>query len=200
MGVEALCGTDESFAPFIAAVRPHSGQVEAAQNISSFLDGSKLTVSHSASDHHSVDDGSLRQDRYSIRTASQWLGPQLEDLNLAHEQLSTELNSTTDNPMIDPIGEQIYHGGNFQAMAVTSALEKTRRTLEIIGRMLFVQCTELINPALNNVSDHIVSSFSLYHVPVSSGACPLTWLFTLLIHCSIYEVDHFVNRKRDFKC
>ena len=159
MGVEALCGTNESFAPFIAAVRPHSGQVEAAHNISTFLNGSKLIVSHSASEHHSVDDGSLRQDRYSIRTASQWLGPQLEDLNLAHEQLSTELNSTTDNPLIDPIGQRIYHGGNFQAMAVTSAMEKTRRTLQVIGRMLFVQCTELINPALNNVSSHLYNPF-----------------------------------------
>ncbi|KAG7007616.1 phenylalanine aminomutase (L-beta-phenylalanine forming) [Physcia stellaris] len=151
MGVEALRGTDESFAPFIAAVRPHPGQVEAAQNISSFLKGSKLIVSHSSNDHSIMDDGSLRQDRYSIRTSSQWLGPQLEDLLLAHDQLSTEFNSTTDNPLIDPSGQgKIYHGGNFQAMAVTSAMEKTRSCLQIIGRMLFAQCTELINPALNN--------------------------------------------------
>lgn len=151
MGVEALRGTDESFAPFIAAIRPHPGQVEAAHNISSFLKGSKLTVSHSSHDHSIMDDGSLRQDRYSIRTSSQWLGPQLEDLLLAHDQLSTEFNSTTDNPLIDPSGQgKIYHGGNFQAMAVTSAMEKTRGCLQIIGRMLFAQCTELINPALNN--------------------------------------------------
>ena len=164
MGVEALCGTDESFAPFIAAVRPHSGQVEAAHNIFFFLHGSKLTVSHSGTDHL-VDDGSLRQDRYSIRTASQWLGPQIEDLNLAHEQLSIELNSTTDNPLIDSVGQRIYHGGNFQAMAITSAMEKTRRTLQVIGRMLFVQCTELINPVLNNVSSHFVLLFLLTSCP-----------------------------------
>lgn len=152
MGVEALRGTEESFAPFIAAVRPHAGQIEAACNISSMLKGSKLTVCHSSTnDRSDVDDGSLRQDRYSIRTSSQWLGPQLEDLLLAHEQLSTEINSTTDNPLIDPVGGKIYHGGNFQAMAVTSAMEKTRRCLQVIGRMLFAQCTELINPALNNV-------------------------------------------------
>lgn len=41
-------------------------------------------------------------------------------------------------------------GGNFQAMAITSAMEKTRASVQIIGRMLFAQCTELVNPALND--------------------------------------------------
>jgi histidine ammonia-lyase len=45
--------------------------------------------------------GSLRQDRYSIRTASQWLGPVLEDLLLAHKQVTIECNSVTDNPLVD---------------------------------------------------------------------------------------------------
>ena len=39
--------------------------------------------------------------------------------------------------------------GNFQAKAVTSAMEKTRLSLQSIGQMLFAQCTELINPAMN---------------------------------------------------
>lgn len=39
--------------------------------------------------------------------------------------------------------------GNFQARAVTSAMEKTRLSLQTVGRMLFAQCTELINPATN---------------------------------------------------
>lgn len=43
----------------------------------------------------------------------------------------------------------MLHGGNFQARAVTSAMEKTRQGLQTIGRMLFSQCTELINPATN---------------------------------------------------
>ena len=91
-------------------------------------------------------DGSLRQDRYSIRTASQWLGPSLEDLALAHQQIHVECNSATDNPLISPEGRAL-HGGNFQAKSVTSAMEKTRQAMQTIGRMLFAQCVELINPA-----------------------------------------------------
>ena len=92
--------------------------------------------------------GSLRQDRYSIRTASQWLGPSLEDLALAHQQIDTECNSATDNPLISPEG-RVLHGGNFQAKFVTSAMEKTRQAMQTIGRMLFSQCVELINPTTN---------------------------------------------------
>ena len=87
--------------------------------------------------------------RYSIRTASQWIGPVLEDLLLAHQQVMIEVNSVTDNPLIDTSSEKMLHGGNFQAKAITSAMEKVRQACQTIGRMLSVQCTELINPATN---------------------------------------------------
>ncbi|MCJ1476316.1 hypothetical protein MMC13_004982 [Lambiella insularis] len=173
MGVEAIRGDSESFDPFLAEVRPHVGQVEASRNIKHFLTESKL-ASHGGSDH--IDDGSLRQDRYSTRTASQWIGPQLEDLTLAHRQLTVESNSTTDNPIIDTPGRRVLHGGNFQAMAVTSAMEKVRPALQIIGRMLFAQCTELINPALSNGlppnldADEPSQSFLMKGVDISIAA------------------------------
>ena len=144
MTVEALCGTDESFDPFFAQVRPHPGQAESARNIHAFLAESKLVYRSDGSE-----ESSLRQDRYSIRTASQWIGPVLEDLLLAHQQVMIEVNSVTDNPLIDPSSKKILHGGNFQAKAITSAMEKVRQACQTIGRMLSVQCTELINPATN---------------------------------------------------
>lgn len=145
MSVEALLGTDESFDPLFAAVRPHPGQIEVAENIFSFLQDS-LLVQHG----DNAEEGELRQDRYAVRTASQWIGPVLEDLNLAHQQITIEMNSATDNPLIDPARDgKMLHGGNFQAKAVTSAMEKTRQSLQTIGRMLFAQCTEMINPATN---------------------------------------------------
>ena len=142
MSVEALRGSDESFEPFIARVRPHPGQVDSARNIKAFLNGSQLL-----NRHDSQNMATLRQDRYSLRTASQWIGPVLEDFCLAHDQLTVELNSVTDNPLIDTATGRVFHGGNFQARAVTSAAEKLRQGLQGIGRMLFAQCTEMINPA-----------------------------------------------------
>ncbi|KAL9634199.1 MAG: hypothetical protein Q9204_003094 [Flavoplaca sp. TL-2023a] len=143
MAVEALSGTDESFDPGFGRVRPHPGQIDCSNNIYRFLEGSKLVH------HNDGDNDALRQDRYSIRTASQWLGPVLEDLLLAHQQMHIEMNSVTDNPIFDADSHRILHGGNFQAKAVTSATEKVRQSIQTIGRMLFVQCTEMINPTTN---------------------------------------------------
>ena len=147
MGVEAMRGSVGSFNAFFDKVRPHRGQREAAANIRLFLTGSKL-----AHPEHEDEENrrGLKQDRYALRTSPQWIGPQLEDLALAHEQVTTECNSTTDNPLIDIESDAIHHGGNFQAASITSAMEKTRCCLQMFGRMLFSQCTELVNPVMNN--------------------------------------------------
>ena len=91
----------------------------------------------------------LAQDRYSIRTASQWIGPVLEDCLAAYCQIMIDCNSVTDNPLSDAHGNSLQ-GGNFQSKAVTSAMEKARQGLQSLGRMLFSQCTEMINPATSN--------------------------------------------------
>ena len=173
IGVEALLGRVESFDPFIATVRPHKGQKEVAQNVCAFLKGSLLA---NEEDSDLVGDGHLRQDRYALRTASQWLGPQLEDLMLARDQLETELNSTTDNPMVDVVSQKIHHAGNFQAVAVTSAMEKTRLAVQMIGKMIFAQSTELLDCHLNNglpsnlAADEPSLSYTLKGVDINMAA------------------------------
>ena len=127
MGVEALHGSVGSFNAFFDKVRPHQGQREAAANIRLFLTGSRLTHPEHEDEENRV---GLRQDRYALRTSPQWIGPQLEDLSLAHDQITSECNSTTDNPLVDIEGDAIHHGGNFQAASITSAMEKTRSCLQ----------------------------------------------------------------------
>ncbi len=121
------------------------------------------------------------QDRYSLRSAPQWIGPQLEDLLLAHRQISVELNSSCDNPLVDSssgvAGQQdIYYGCNFQAAVVTSAMEKVRLALQMLGRLLFSQATEMIDPTLsgglpaNLASDDPSLSFTMKGVDVNMAA------------------------------
>ncbi|CAK7217236.1 hypothetical protein SCUCBS95973_003077 [Sporothrix curviconia] len=147
MGTEALVGTAGNYDAFISRTRPHPGQAEAAATIRQFLQGSQLcpTAPAAATAAHA----GLAQDRYALRTAPQWIGPQLEDLALATRQVTTELNATTDNPLVDVAGGAVHHGGNFQAMAVTSAMEKTMTALQNLGRLLYAQCSELVDNARN---------------------------------------------------
>ncbi|KAK7473077.1 Protein pal1 [Stygiomarasmius scandens] len=150
MGVEALNGTRGSFDPFIHDVaRPHPGQIESAKLIWNLLEESKLAVIHEEEVKIQDDAGHLRQDRYSLRTAPQFLGPQIEDLLSSLATITQECNSTTDNPLVDGESGRIHNGGNFQAMAVTNAMEKTRLSLHHIGKLLFAQCAELMDPSMN---------------------------------------------------
>jgi hypothetical protein len=55
------------------------------------------------------------------------------------------LSTATDNPLLDGETGHVHHGGNFQAMAITNAMEKTRLALHHIGKLLFSQSTELLN-------------------------------------------------------
>ncbi|KAH0344751.1 phenylalanine ammonia-lyase, partial [Aureobasidium melanogenum] len=147
MNVEAMQGSAEPFWPQIAKMRPHPGQIESAANILSFLQGSKLAKCVGSPKDTKM--SGLYQDRYALRTASQWIGPQIEDLVLATSQIQTEINSTTDNPLMDVESDHVLHGGNFQAAVVTSTMDRTRLCLERLGKMLFSQATEIINPMLN---------------------------------------------------
>lgn len=150
MASEALLASADNFDPFISDIRPHRGQVEAARNIRHFLHGSRLVRGLTNERDTRQASGLLYQDRYALRTSPQWIGPQLEDLQLAHEQITVELNSTTDNPLFDVSKQKTHHGGNFQAASITSAMEKARSGLQMVGKMLFAQSSELINPMLNN--------------------------------------------------
>lgn len=117
--VEAMVGHVGSFHPFIHDVtRPHPGQIEVARNIRTSLAASSFAIQSDAEVAIKDDEGVLRQDRYPLRTAAQWLGPALSDLVGSHEILKIELNSTTDNPLIDIQNDIVHSGGNFQSVSV----------------------------------------------------------------------------------
>lgn len=171
---EALAANVEWALPFVGEIRPHRGQIEVAQNIRTFLSGSKLARGLAKTEQRC--EVGLIQDRYALRSSPQWIGPQLEDLALAASQITIELNSTTDNPLIDSARRTIHSGANFQATSITSATEKTRQCLQMLGRMLFSQTAEMINHDFSNglptnlAADDPSSSFTLKGVEISMAA------------------------------
>ncbi|KAJ7217749.1 L-Aspartase-like protein [Mycena pura] len=124
-------------------------QIESAKIIWDPLDESKFAITSMQEVTIEQDAGVPRQDRYLLRMAPQFIGPQLEDLLASLETIALECNCSTDNPLIDSETGKIHNGGNFQAMAVTNATEKTRLGLHHLGKLLFSQCTELLNPDMN---------------------------------------------------
>ncbi|KAI9243137.1 L-Aspartase-like protein, partial [Sporodiniella umbellata] len=145
MFVEALDGSDEYFEEFTQYVRPHKGQTEVAKNIKKILKNSNLINKNKYNNNNNI-----VQDRYSSRTSPQWIGPQIETLYECIRVTEIELNSTTDNPIIDFERDKIYHGGNFQAMSITNCMENIRLSLNHIAKIIYSQNSEIINKDMNN--------------------------------------------------
>ncbi|KAK7047272.1 hypothetical protein VNI00_006503 [Paramarasmius palmivorus] len=147
---EALLGSRGSFDPFLHDhTRPHPGQVQISRWMLHLLEGSQLARDHDNSVRLTEDKGILRQDRYPLRTFPQYVGPQLEDIHAAIQSLSIECNAASDNPVVETKTKTIHLGGNFQAMSVANAMEKTRLALDHLAKVVFGQTTEILSAELN---------------------------------------------------
>lgn len=171
---EGLRANVEWAHPFLAEIRPLKGQMEVARNMRYFFRGSKLVSGLSGPETFARE--GLVQDRYSIRSSPQWIGPTVEELVVAASYLDIELNSTTDNPVVNIENGEVYSGANFQATTVANMMEKVRASLQMLGKMLYSQATEMINPATsrglppNLVADNPSLSFGMKGVDINMAA------------------------------
>jgi phenylalanine ammonia-lyase len=69
-------------------------QIEVAATIYDLLEGSHFAQTKEEELSVGEDTGKLRQDRYSLRTSPQFLGPQIEDILAALASLTQECNSS----------------------------------------------------------------------------------------------------------
>ncbi|MDO9392264.1 MAG: histidine ammonia-lyase [bacterium] len=115
MSLEALRGTDKAFDPRIQALRPHSGQMDSAENLRILLSGSQIRRSHK--------DCQKVQDSYSLRCMPQVHGATRTALKHIRQVLETELNSVTDNPLVFAKEHDVLSGGNFHGQPVALAMD-----------------------------------------------------------------------------
>ena len=136
MSLEALQGSAAPFDERIHRIRPHVGQMEAAENIRKLLKHSEIMNSHH-------DCGKV-QDPYSLRCVPQVHGASRDALAYAAKTVEIELNSVTDNPLVFDNGD-IISGGNFHGQPLALALDfaaialaelgsiSERRTYQLLG-------------------------------------------------------------------
>src|SRR6218665_2390914 len=139
----------ETFHPTIHKGLPHQGNQEVAINLLKLLDRSKL-ARHGLESTKKDNPDTLKQDRYPLRTSPQWLGPTTEILLASIRRVTIELNSSNDNPIIDHRRDEILHGGNFQGISTTIAMDQTRQALQLCGKLIFAQLSEILNYTMND--------------------------------------------------
>ena len=149
LAIQGLLGSNQSFHPFIHDHKPHSGQKWSAAQMLELLSGSKL-IRDELEARRERSRGELIQDRYSLRCLPQYMGPIVDGLNQIAKQVTIEINSATDNPLIDPTNSRDFHGGNFLGQYIGVGMDQMRYFIGLMAKHLDAQIALLSAPEFNN--------------------------------------------------
>ncbi|MFQ5742875.1 MAG: histidine ammonia-lyase [Acidobacteriota bacterium] len=144
--LEALAGQVSAFDPVAAALRPHQGQIDAAEHLVSLLEGSELA---DRADQQKV------QDAYSLRCMPQVHGASRDVCRVAREILEVEINSVTDNPVILDDG-RVVACGNFHGQPVAFALDWLAIAACDLASISERRINRMVNPNLSGLPAFLV--------------------------------------------
>ena len=91
------------------------------------------------------------QPYYSLRCVPQVLGPVYDELVNAEKVLINEINSASDNPIIDPDSANIYHGGNFHGDYVAYEMDKLKIGITKLTMLAERQLNYLFHDKVNEI-------------------------------------------------
>ena len=125
------------FDPFVHGLKPHWGQGWVAQEMLKMM---------SVGIDQELPAGKHVQDRYALRCFPQYFGPLVEKLVQVGKTVTVEMNSVSDNPLIDPMDGSFHQGGNFLGQYISMAMDDLRRCIGLIAKHLDVQIAQLVSP------------------------------------------------------
>lgn len=91
------------------------------------------------------------QPYYSLRCVPQVLGPAYEELGQAEKILIEELNSASDNPIVDPETQNVYHGGNFHGDYIAYEMDKLKIAVTKLTMLTERQLNYLFHDRINGI-------------------------------------------------
>jgi phenylalanine ammonia-lyase len=148
--LQGLGATNQSFHPFIHRHKAHAGQVAAASAMLELLTGSKLICDELEGQHEFRGGDEPIQDRYSLRCLPQYMGPIVDGIRQISDQVELEINSATDNPLVDVAEGNTYHGGNFLGQYIGVGMDQLRYQIGMLAKHLDVQIAMAVTPAFSN--------------------------------------------------
>lgn len=164
--LEGILGTDRAFDKKVNIVRPHWGQMEVSQNVLKLVEDSKIRESHKCCNKV--------QDAYSVRCTPQVHGAVRDALRHAEKVLETEINSSTDNPLIFPDEKETISAGNFHGEPIGLVMDYLTAAVSELGSISERRIEQLINPVFSQAPAFLVknkglhSGFMIAHVAAAS--------------------------------
>ena len=153
----AVRGSLEPYAPAVHRDRP-AGQQQVARRMR-VLAGEAVVV-----------DSPRIQDSYGYRAFPQVHGPAADSLDNAARLVTIELNAASENPLVDPAGQAVWHNGNFHAAYVGLALDSARAALFQTAALSAARLGTLVEPSFTGLHAFAADT------PASSGIMILEYV------------------------
>lgn len=138
--------------------RRHNGQMYIAAEMRRIAIGSQCLQNR---EHDLYDSGHSEektfsnthkvQAYYSLRCLPQILGPVYETLQQSKRIIEEELNCASDNPIIDPTTQNVYHGGNFHGDYISLEEDKVKIVVTRMAMLAERQLNYLFHDRINNI-------------------------------------------------
>ena len=153
MSLEVLMGSRTEFDERIHQIRPHPGQADAADNMERLVQNSEIITSHK--------DCGRVQDAYTLRCSPQVHGATKDAVNYCRKVIETEMNSSTNNPLIYAADQDFLLGGNFHGQPVALALDFLSMAVAELANISERRIERLVNPMLSGLPAFLVSDGGL---------------------------------------
>ncbi|MEZ2445127.1 histidine ammonia-lyase [Chitinophaga sp. W3I9] len=144
---------DDHLSAELNAVKKHEGQQQIAAKMREILTGSKMVRHRPDHLYKELEEEIFKdkvQEYYSLRCVPQILGPVYDTLAQAEKLVVQELNSVSDNPVVDHHLENVFHGGNFHGDYVSLEMDKIKIAITKLSMLAERQLNYLLNDKLNH--------------------------------------------------
>jgi histidine ammonia-lyase len=148
VSLEVLMGSRMEFDPRIHQIRPHPGQASSADNMYRITRDSEIITSHK--------DCRRIQDAYTLRCSPQVHGACRDAVFYSKNVLETEMNSSTNNPIIIADSQEFLLGGNFHGQPVALAMDFLGMAVSEFANISERRIERLVNPMLSGLPAFLV--------------------------------------------
>jgi len=147
---------DDGFSDALNRMKKQTGQLEIAKQMRESAKGSKLLQKRENKLYTNVDpDEKIFKHRiqscYSLRCVPQILGPVYEQIMNTQTVVVNEINSVCDNPVVDPVSRNVYHGGNFHGDYIAFEMDKLKIAVTKLTMLIERQLNYLCNDRINDI-------------------------------------------------
>jgi histidine ammonia-lyase len=153
---EIASSYDDLMSEALNGTKRHEGQTEIARLMRNISEGSQCIRKRENELYNGNHNGTKTfqhkvQSYYSLRCVPQILGPVFDTLKNALAILVSELNSTCDNPVVDPETQNVYHGGNFHGDYVSLEMDKMKIAITKLTMLAERQLNYLFHDRINGI-------------------------------------------------